>query len=147
LRGFTLLELIVVFVVIGLVAAVAAPAMIGRLGPAQVETAARELASRLRQTRSAAIGGNVDLVFTIDVENRSYAVPGRPPRPLPSGIELGMTTAETERLGRGAGAIRFFPDGSSTGGEIRLSSGAAGYRVEVDWLTGRVRLREGDRAP
>lgn len=140
MRGFTLLELIIVVIIMALVAAVAAPAMVGRFGPAEVEAAAREVASRLRQTRSEAIGGNIDLAFGIDVERHSYAIEGRPPRPLPGGVDIALVTAETERLGRNAGAIRFFPDGSSTGGEVFLQGDAARFRVEVDWLTGRVRI-------
>jgi general secretion pathway protein H len=44
------------------------------------------------------------------------------------------------------GEIRFFPDGSSTGGEITLAGGNAHRYVQVDWLTGRVAVYE-DTAP
>jgi len=40
-------------------------------------------------------------------------------------------------------AIRFYPDGSSTGGSIDLSVNGEGYRIKVDWLTGGVSL-DGD---
>ena len=40
------------------------------------------------------------------------------------------------------GAIRFFPDGSSTGGRVTLMVGERSYAVDVDWLTGRVRVLE-----
>jgi general secretion pathway protein H len=143
LRGFTLLELLIVFVVLALVGAVVTPGLAGRLGPVEAETTAREIAARLRQTRSEAIGSNLDLAFAVDVEQRSYSVAGRPPRPLPANLDVSLVTAEIERLGRNAGAIRFFPDGSSTGGEIRLTGGNSSFRIEVDWLTGRVRIEKG----
>ena len=38
-----------------------------------------------------------------------------------------------------AGAVRFEPEGTSTGGEYRLHSGDTAYRVTVDSVTGRVR--------
>ena len=38
------------------------------------------------------------------------------------------------------GAIRFYPDGSSTGGRITVASGERKYLVDVDWLTGRVSI-------
>ena len=44
------------------------------------------------------------------------------------------------------GAIRFFPDGSSTGGEIMLAGAAGTFFVRVDWLTGRIRIDEGETA-
>jgi general secretion pathway protein H len=36
------------------------------------------------------------------------------------------------------GQIRFFPDGSATGGRIGLTLGAQQVEVVVDWLTGLV---------
>ena len=44
------------------------------------------------------------------------------------------------------GWICFFPDGSSTGGEVTLASSKALRYVQVDWLTGRVAVYE-DSAP
>ena len=40
------------------------------------------------------------------------------------------------------GAIRFYPDGSSTGGRITVSSGERKFLVDVDWLTGRVSIED-----
>jgi general secretion pathway protein H len=42
----------------------------------------------------------------------------------------------------GTAAIRFFPDGSSSGGTISLSGANRDYFIGVDWLTGRVELLE-----
>ena len=36
--------------------------------------------------------------------------------------------------------VRFFADGSSTGGRVTLMVGERSYAVDVDWLTGRVRV-------
>ena len=41
----------------------------------------------------------------------------------------------------GSGAIYFFPDGSSSGGEIDFAAGQARVAVTIDWFTGRVALR------
>jgi len=40
------------------------------------------------------------------------------------------------------GGIRFFPDGSSTGGRISVARGQRTLVVEVDWLLGRVSVNE-----
>ncbi len=39
-------------------------------------------------------------------------------------------------------SIRFYPDGSSTGGRNTGSSGEGKYLVDVDWLTGRVSIAD-----
>src|SRR6266851_4843445 len=43
-------------------------------------------------------------------------------------------------------AIRFFPDGSSTGGGVALSLGGERYDILVDWLTGGVSVHAGAAA-
>ncbi|MFO1152199.1 MAG: GspH/FimT family pseudopilin [Rhodospirillales bacterium] len=142
-RGFTLLELVVVLIVMALVAAVATPTLIGRSGSTQAQVAAREMAAALRQARSSAIGANVDVAFAVDADARTYAIEGRPPHRLPGDLAISLIVADSERLSRTAGAIRFFPDGSSTGGDIAVVSAAGTFVVRVDWLTGQVRIDEG----
>jgi general secretion pathway protein H len=63
------------------------------------------------------------------------------PRPydLPKKPELAMLTAQSEQIQDKTGNIRFFPDGSSTGGRITISAGERREDVDVDWLSGRVK--------
>ena len=49
--------------------------------------------------------------------------------------------ASQPRASAGGGQqIQFFPDGSSSGGEVSLQSPAGGSRITVNWLTGEVAL-------
>ena len=57
---------------------------------------------------------------------------------LPEDIALELFTARSELESDTVGRVRFFPDGSSTGGRITLSLAERRYMVDVDWLTGRV---------
>jgi len=41
-----------------------------------------------------------------------------------------------------SGGIRFFPDGSSTGGNIAVVLGEREWRINVGWLTGEITLDE-----
>jgi general secretion pathway protein H len=59
---------------------------------------------------------------------------------LPERLELKLYTAQRDIVGDKIGAIRFFPDGGSTGGRITLAAGERKYDVDVDWLTGRVTI-------
>ena len=43
-------------------------------------------------------------------------------------------------------AVRFEPQGTSSGGDFHLVSGKIAYRVTVDAVTGRVRNQRGDEA-
>ncbi len=141
-RGFTLIELLVVLVLLTAVTALAAPAFL-KSGGVEVDAAARSLAAALRRARSQAIQGNKVEAVSIDVERREYALSfERRARKLPGELELTLFTARSAIEGESRGAIRFFPDGGSTGGRISVRRGARQVHVDVGWLGGRVRILE-----
>jgi general secretion pathway protein H len=140
-RGFTLFELLVVIAIIGLVLAVV-PGFLLRGQPGlEVDVAARAIADGLRQARSHAVLSNREEVFALDIEGRQFrAGQGQPLKQLDKALELSMLTARSELLTADAGQIRFFPDGSSTGGRIAVVRAATRAEVAVDWLTGEVSI-------
>ncbi len=144
MRGFTLFELLVVMLLIGLVLTLV-PGFLVRGQPGlDVQVAARAVADGLRTARSEAILRNREQVFAIDVEARRFrSLPDRPPVQLDQAIELSLYTARAELQDAGTGQIRFFPDGTSSGGRIGLALGGRQVAVEVDWLTGEVTIHAG----
>ncbi|MDX1606523.1 MAG: hypothetical protein R3202_10055, partial [Candidatus Competibacterales bacterium] len=70
--------------------------------------------------------------------------PGSVALPADEDVTIRLYTAQSELLDQKRGSIRFFPDGSSTGGHIALAEGGLEYRVNVDWLTGRVTIEHRD---
>jgi len=135
-RGFTLLELIVVLAIMALAAAALVP-ITGTAGRSiAVDAAAREIAVALRTTRAAAIYSNREADFTIDAGARRYWSDGEPsPNALPDGMSAAFAPG-----GRSLGRIRFYPDGSATGGSILLRGADRTAMIEVDALTGRARI-------
>ena len=108
-----------------------------------LKAAARTLASGLRQAQSTAMVTRRDALLTLDVEAREFQVPGDTVmRRVPDNVELKLFTAQSEVASERKGSIRFYPDGSSTGGRITVSSGERRYLVDVDWLTGRVSIAD-----
>ncbi|UEM24404.1 GspH/FimT family pseudopilin (plasmid) [Skermanella mucosa] len=141
-NGFTLLEMLVVLAIMALVAALALPDL-GRLAPSlRQRAAAGELAAALRDARGQAIRSNDETVLTLDIGSGTYALSYRPDTRQLGAFDFFMRTAIQETEGDRVGSIRFFPDGSSTGGRISLSSGRSSHTVTVDWLTGHVRIVE-----
>ncbi len=69
-------------------------------------------------------------------------------RPLPAGVTLKSVVIGAGPLPQDErGVIAFFPQGSSTGGEIEVvDEKGRGYRIVVDPLIGRVRIHAGTNA-
>jgi general secretion pathway protein H len=57
---------------------------------------------------------------------------------IAKGFEITFQTARSEAMSEKIGQIRFFPDGSATGGRIGLALDGQRVEVAVDWLTGLV---------
>jgi general secretion pathway protein H len=139
--GFTLLEIIIVLVLAAVLYAVLLSGPLGKASAADLKAAARTLASGLRQAQSTAMATRRDAVMTIDVESKEFVTSLDPtPRKLPDNLELKLYTAQSEVTSERRGSIRFYPDGSSTGGRITVAAGERKYLVDVDWLTGRVSI-------
>ncbi|CAL1241200.1 GspH/FimT family protein [Candidatus Methylocalor cossyra] len=141
--GFTLLEMLLALVLAALLTALAVPTFTPLLARAQLYSATRDVASALRHTRGQALLQGREAEFELDLERHRYRVSGRHQSyRLPESIRLGLYTALSETVDEGAGRIRFFPDGSATGGRVTLEGGGRKRAVDVNWLTGEVRIRE-----
>jgi general secretion pathway protein H len=138
--GFTLIEMLVVLAVLALVATVAVPLLSGGSEGLRLQMAASELAAAFRVTRSAAITRHAETALVIDVDRRTFKSTVVSQRPFAADIEAKLTFASGIRSAPSDGGFQFFPDGSSTGGDVLLSLHGKQSRLCVDWLTGDVRL-------
>ena len=164
--GFTLIEALVVMALMATAFALFAGALVGALPGQQLRDATNRLAAEMRATRARAVATGVDQSFVIDTQARTWSsgassdlaealasLPGGKPGAttgvrrrggFDDALVLGATVAREEQPGPGIAAIRFFADGSSTGGRVVVRRGDAAWRVDVNWLTGAVRVERGE---
>jgi general secretion pathway protein H len=144
-RGFTLIELLVVLVIAAFITALVVPRLTGATEKAAVRSAARELEAALRSTRSIAMAQGRPQALIVDTASGAFQQGAHMGR-LPGGVHLLLTTTSGDRLDAQTGRIRFFPDGTSTGGGIDIWAGNDRSQVLVDWLSGRVSIEEDQHA-
>ena len=140
-RGFTLIELLLVMALAGLLIGLVPPLIAAAFPGVQLKAAVRSTAAGLRLAREEAIRGGHDVAFLMDVDGHRYQVEGdQRIVSLPSGLDLKLEGARSEMRDDRVGGVRFYPDGSSTGGRVLISRKGNGYQVGVTWLTGRIAI-------
>jgi len=143
-RGFTLVELLVVLVIAALALSLVGTSISRSISGAEMRSAARKVAASLRYTRTHAILTKSEQVFLVDTEKRTFQAGDRKVEELPEGMNVELNTARSELTSETAGGIRFYPDGGSTGGNVRLEANGRVYQVNVTWLTGEASLERPD---
>ena len=141
--GFTLLELLIVLLILTLVLSVVPPLLSKAIPGTEMKAAARDIAAGLRFTRSQAITHREEANFHLNVEERYVKVAGKEKKHLlPKGIDITLDTLQSEQEDKESGAIRFFPDGGSTGGRVLLQNDNNTYAVNIDWFTGKTSITD-----
>jgi general secretion pathway protein H len=140
-KGFTLFEILVVMAIMIFILAIIPPLFPNVIAGTHMKSATRQLAAGLQYTRSQAISKQKEMTLTLDVDSKLFQM-NEKTRALkvPDEATITLTTARSEQITRHAGRIRFFPDGSSTGGQIKLAHAAKEFLIDIHWLTGKVRI-------
>jgi general secretion pathway protein H len=123
-NGFTLIELLVVLAIMGLIATLALPLAARAVDDAALRTDARNLATRLSALQAQARGEQ----RTITVDPASLGSPNR-------------SRNATITVPEHGDPLSFYPDGTSSGGTLRITERGRGFDLDVAWLTGKVTLR------
>jgi general secretion pathway protein H len=131
--------MLVAITIAAVVMGLSAPVMQRLYQSSQNSSAVNDLVTLLSSARYQAIrqGGQADVV--INPEAREISL-GQNVQPLPKNLH--MEVLGSRELNReGAGVIRFYPDGGSSGGYVNLTfPNNNTVQVQVDWLLGRVTL-------
>ncbi|AZF06284.1 GspH/FimT family pseudopilin [Pseudomonas sp. R5-89-07] len=135
-RGFTLLEMLVVILLVSLAAGLLSVGLRQGLQVAKERRVVGQMVEALRSTRAAAIISGQAARTQFDLHHRAFSAAGGAPRYWPQDLQLSVHTAE--QVGS---AVEFYPDGSSTGGNLLLANGTRRWRIDIGWLTGSVQSK------
>lgn len=140
-NGFTLIETLVVLAIMAMVITIVPPFISNAIESTKIKAASWEIVSGLKSARNIATTKQKESTLTINVKKKHFIIGKKYYQlDLPDNTKLSLTAADTERLDENQAAIRFFPDGSSTGGQIKIRSDKNNYLVDVNWLTGKIKL-------
>jgi prepilin-type N-terminal cleavage/methylation domain-containing protein len=155
--GFTLLELVVVVAILGVVCAVALPALGDGLRRWRLHGAVREVATILKFARNQTVAGRASVQVVFDRSRNVYWLDraesglrstldevrekGIRLYAMPAGIRLGEVAAAGADPGVDRAGIVFYPRGNATGAEVEVrDERGRTYRISVDSMTGHARI-------
>jgi general secretion pathway protein H len=127
--GFTLIEPIVVLVILGLALTIVAGFIPRRNTTLDLANATSRVAGAMRLARSRAMVESRPVPFTVTPDGHGFRLDNGQ---VTLGPAVVMVSAPP--------VIVFSPDGSASGGSLRLLVGDKTRMVQVDWLTGRVTI-------
>jgi len=163
LKGFTLLEFLVVLVIISLISALLVPKLAGTLTHMNLKTASKKIVSLLRFARSKAISESTEYCVLFDLDNqdvqffqeretvlndmddneadevkRKIKKINLPEGSRIKAVEIGGNTIVTGRI-----KLIFYPEGNITGSKIYLSDERdKKIEINIDFLTGISKIVE-----
>ncbi len=132
-RGFTLIELLVVLaILVGLGAAF--PLAWERLSPVrQLQVSTARLRSDLSWLRSQAMQSNTITALSVAADGHAYSFGSDHSRELPGAVRMQLLAPDGTAV---PPLLRFFPDGSSSGGALRLVRDGRIATLRVSALSG-----------
>jgi prepilin-type N-terminal cleavage/methylation domain-containing protein len=151
-RGFTLIEMMAVLVLMGLFAALTAPFAMKTLDRIQSDASARKIFSMLALARSQAVAKKTPLLFQGSLDENQYWV-------FDPKSDKSVETVQLERplqfkeffngeesFSEGVFSVTFYPLGSTSGGTIFLEpadtgTGASSFSLTIDPVTGKPYLQ------
>jgi type II secretion system protein H len=145
--GFTLLEVIVAMVIVGVVASMVLPSIQAGARQSAVRRSVRSFISAARQASARAVSTRRPTALIVWPDEGTFGVEGSQGRyELPDFAEFGDIEGGVDAEGDEEIRFDFYPTGSSVGGsvEIEFTPGdrRQSWRLVLDPLISRVRIEE-----
>ena len=140
-KGVTLIELVLVFIIIGIGAALTTPNIGGWMTNYRLKSATRDVVSTMRIAQMKAISNNLRYQISFDIANRNYILQYQNTagvwindgalQTLPTGIQFNTTFGNT---------ASFFPNATSSNGNVILNNTKGATKtIQLLGTTGRVK--------
>jgi len=135
-RGFTLMEMLVVIVLMSIAIGLVGFGLQQGLSAAKERQAVGQMVNALRATRVKAIVTGQPARTVFDLRKKAFQAPGQRAQQWPAELQVTLHTAA--EMGS---TVEFYPDGGSTGGNLMVFNGDRRWRIDIGWLTGSVKSK------
>ena len=151
--GFTLLELILVLLLMGLIAGLTLPFVGSTLDRITLQSEVRQIASAILFARSEAVSRKTIFTFNINTETNQYWLEVPKEKEVTQSKQIDETVkiigfdTNDETKTEGIFQILFYPRGNSSGGVLRIKSmddkeESNVYAVSIDPITSKPEINQ-----
>lgn len=145
-RGFSLIELVIVLVLVGIGASLVLPSLDKGFDSLRIRRAALGVAAVARSLRTRSMKEQRPFRLVVSLDDSSYRVLGEDRVLFPEGVRVSVDGGEPVR--EGVRHFIFFPNGRMMSGEILVSGETQGgsYAVRLDTISGKVQVVRGKQS-
>ena len=140
-KGFTLLELIVVMLLISLILAFSTVFFAGSLPSSRFKATARGMVASIKHARTLALSTGVRQTVTLDLDARKYGIDGQSMKTIPSGVNIKVIDDTSGEISRGHYQLLFHASGSVEGGNIVMWDDKRSGSISLDPVEGALIAR------
>jgi general secretion pathway protein H len=132
----------IVLLLIALMMGLISPTILNGIQSTSIRQVSTDLMIAIRRTRAKALTRNQEHYILFNLAENTYSVPPHnKTTKVPDSLTMELITANIEQQDSTSGAIRFYGDGSSTGGTITIIHEHKKWIIDIPWLTGQVNLQ------
>ncbi len=148
-RGFTLLELLMVVMILGLVLALSYPSLTQGSAALRLRATGRDVLNTFRYAREKAVTEQTGMQVTVDREKQTLLLKdifgkGDKAYIMPQDVKIRRLALAGAEIQENRMTVRFSPNGSSDRAEVLLESKRGSFlRVITDPITGGARIERG----
>lgn len=140
-NGFTLIELMVVLAITGLILLFIPSQFDSLIARKQLQQDATKIVNCLKQGRQQAISQQQPQTVAVNTQsNQLRCATEKHVFSLGEQRQLSVLTARQTQTSETSAEIWFFADGSSSGGSIAIATKPYHYDIEINWLTGSIKV-------
>jgi type II secretion system protein H len=136
IAGFTLIEILVVLVLIGLILGLVSFFTARRIQSSNLDSCVQDMKTTLREARLKARMKAVPCLVVIDLGNRTYGIANQPLKQIPLKIDVKIVDYLSNEISQGKVSLVFDRTGSADDVTITLSSGRRYVSIRTDPVTG-----------
>lgn len=148
-RGFSLIELIVVLIIIVLSFSLVIPSFSKLSKTVELRSTVQKIASLLRYCRSEAVNKGQTYQTIFDLEKNVVMInsPGLKEKgeyPIAEGVMIKEVSIHSNPNDKGIHIIEFYSNGGSNGGTILFSGYKKGFKIIIHPITGAIKVQSSE---